>query len=100
MDCPNLFQQTARLMKAPFDRKPAPSQREILLDECRLCFAAAAGCSAIGILAMSYHSWWGRSTPLVALLVVGGFYAVMGVGRLVKYLLTPDGGQQRDEPGH
>jgi hypothetical protein len=87
-------------MKAPFDRALVRSQRDLLIDECRLCFAAAAGCSVIGLLATIYHSWWGQTTPLAALLVVGGFYGVMGVGRLMKYLTMPTNTQSRNETGH
>lgn len=85
---------------APFDRTPVRSAREVLIDECRLCFAAAAGCSVVGLLATSYHRWCGQPSSLAALLVVGGFYGIMGVGRLVKYLMTPAGAQVRNEIGH
>jgi hypothetical protein len=79
-------------MQAPFDGQQERSPREVLIDECRLCFAAAAGCGVIGLIGVGYHRLSGVMTPLAALLVVAGFYAIMGCGRLVKYFFTPVNG--------
>lgn len=87
-------------MKAPFEQQRVRSQRDILIDEFRLCMAAAAGCSVVGLMATTYHSWLGQTTPFAALLVVGGFYAVMACGRMVKYFMTPLDSTPPRESGH
>ncbi len=87
-------------MKAPFDQQTVRSQRDILVDECRLCIAAAVGCSVVGALMTTYHSWLGQTTPFAALFVVGGFYAIMGFGRMVKYFMTPAESTPKQDSGH
>lgn len=87
-------------MNAPFEQKSARSQRDVLLDEFRLCMAVAVGCSIVGVVATTYSSWRGQSTPFSALLVVGGFYAVMGIGRMVKYFRTPVDNAPKPSAGH
>ena len=58
--------------------------RFVLNDECKLCFGAAAGCFVIGIIGWLINLALPETTLLHGLLVVAGFYCVLGVANIFK----------------
>lgn len=64
--------------------KPAALQRNMLADEVRLCFLAAAACTTAGLLGWAIEAVARFKSHFSALLVVGVFYGVMGVARWWK----------------
>lgn len=75
----------------PFRKSRQLSPRDQVADETRVCFATAGGCLAAGALGWLVNWLGSLSTPLPALAVVGGFYAVMGLARWWKWSrMKPD----------
>lgn len=88
-------------MHAPYSKNRKVTQRELLADEARLCFAVATACLLIGLSGYLINRVASLHTPLSALVVVGVFYGVMGVARLWKRARTSDSDNKTTEiPGH
>ncbi len=60
-----------------------------LNDESKLCFGAAAGCFVIGIIGWLINLALPETTLLHGLLVVAGFYCVLGVVNIFKAVAAP-----------
>lgn len=84
----------------PF-RTPGPtSHRQLLSDEARMCFAAATGCLLIGLAGGVINRIAQLHLPLTALVVVGVFYGLMGLGRLWKLARTKSTDRPDQTPAH
>lgn len=66
-----------------------------------MCFITAAGCLVLGGIGLLMNSLAHMESHLPALISVGAFYAVMGLGRCWKLSRTSDSDiPQRAEVGH
>lgn len=84
----------------PFRKSRQLAPRDQVADEARVCFAAAAGCLAIGLIGWLVN-WVGSfHTHLPAFAVVGAFYGIMGFARWWKWWRMKPGMALKQELGH
>lgn len=77
-------------------RQAAATRYNEMLWEVRLCFTVAAACGLIGAAGWLLERFSPGSNSLQALIVVGGFYALMGAVRSLKLLVR--GGRSTGSP--
>ena len=87
-------------MHRPPTARRHSTQRELLLDEARLCFAVATACLLIGLSGWTINRLAALETPLSALSVVGAFYGLMGLARWIKARCTSETESPRSAAGH